>query len=62
MVIWLVHVGKNIHTLYDLEMEDPTVVRERVRELVDEDDDCFAARKLDDVNLTFWCGKSLIRC
>jgi hypothetical protein len=34
-------------------MEDPTAVRERVKELVDQDDDRFAATELDDVSHQF---------
>ena len=41
---------KNIDHLYNLEMEDPTAVRERVHELVDQDNDRFAAKELDDVS------------
>ncbi|KAF8414460.1 hypothetical protein EV426DRAFT_579175 [Tirmania nivea] len=40
---------KNIDHLYDLKMEDPTAVRERVQELVDQDNDRFAATELLDV-------------
>jgi len=43
---------KNIDHLYDLPMEDPTAVRERVQELVDRDNDRFAATELDDVSGT----------
>jgi len=48
---------KNVAHLYDLRIEDPAAVRARVKELVDEDRDCFAATKLDDVRLPIYSEK-----
>jgi len=43
---------KNIDHLYDLPIEDATVVRELVQELVDRDHDRFAATELDNMSCT----------
>ena len=43
---------KNIDHLYDLPIEDATVVRECVQEFIDHDNDRFAATELDDVSGT----------
>ena len=48
---------ENVVHLYDLRIEDPAAVSARVKELVDEDDNCFSATKLDDVRLAIYSEK-----
>ena len=43
---------KNIEDLFDLPMEYPTSMKERVQEQVDHDTNCFADTELDDVSGT----------
>jgi len=48
---------KNIPHLYDLQMRFSAAVRACVKELVDEDNHCYAETKLNDVRLPIYSEK-----